>query len=165
MYALQNDARQWKYAFPTIPFEYFFLDTFYDEMYKTEKGMGTIISYFTLLAILIACLGLFGLASYMTEQRTKEIGIRKVLGASVRKIVATLSREFILLGVVANVLAWLPAWYFLNRWLDTFIYRTGLSWWLFVLSGLLSLFIALMVVGLQSYLAGRMNPIDYIKGE
>lgn len=157
--------KAWLIAFPAVPFEYFFLDAFYDEMYKTEHGMGTIISYFTILAIIIACLGLFGLASYMTEQRTKEIGIRKVLGASIGKIVATLSKEFIYLVIIANLLAWLPAWYFLNQWLDTFIYSTGLSWWLFILSGLLSLIIALLVVGLQSYLAGKMNPIESIKSE
>lgn len=155
----------WTFAFPTIPFEYFFLDSFYDSMYKTETSMSSIIFYFTVLAIIIACLGLFGLASYMTEQRTKEIGIRKVLGASISKIVATLSKEFIVLVVLSNLIAWLPAWYFLNQWLNTFIYRTGLNWWLFLVSGILSMIIALLVVGLQTYLAGRMNPVDSIKSE
>ena len=127
--------------------------------------MASIILFFTLLAILIACLGLFGLASYITEQRTKEIGIRKVLGASIITIIKTLSLEFIILVIIANILAWLPAWYYLNQWLDGFTFRTGLSWWLFVMSGIISLLIALFIVGLQSYRAGRMNPVQSIKAE
>ena len=127
--------------------------------------MASIILFFSVLAILIACLGLFGLASYITEQRTKEIGIRKVLGASILRIIKTLSKEFVILIALSNLLAWLPAWYYLNRWLDTFTFRTSLSWWLFFVAGFISLLIALSIVGLQSYLAGRKNPVEAIKAE
>jgi len=157
--------QSWFNTFPNTPFEHFFLEAAYDNLYKTEMNMASIISFFTFLAIFIACLGLFGLASYITEQRTKEIGIRKVLGASITKIIKTFSKEFVVLVIVANVIAWFPAWYFLNDWLDGFTFRTGLSWWLFVAAGIISLLIALLIVGLQSYRAGRMNPVQAIKAE
>jgi len=162
---LSKLEQSWTKNFPNTPFDHFFLDAKYDNQYKTETNMASIILFFTLLAILIACLGLFGLASYITEQRTKEIGIRKVLGASIITIIKTLSLEFIILVIIANILAWLPAWYYLNQWLDGFTFRTGLSWWLFVMSGIISLLIALFIVGLQSYRAGRMNPVQSIKAE
>lgn len=155
----------WKATFPAIPFDHFFLENKYDNLYKTESSMASIISFFTILAIIIACLGLFGLASYITEQRTKEIGIRKVLGASIIRIIKTLSKEFVVLILISNILAWLPAWYYLSRWLDTFTFRTSLSWWLFIAAGFVSLIIALSIVGLQSYLAGRKNPVEAIKAE
>ncbi len=106
--------------------------------------MASIILFFTILAIFIACLGLFGLASYITEQRTKEIGIRKVLGASIIKIIETLSKEFVILVIISNILAWIPAWYFINDWLNGFTFRTGLSWWLFLAAGIISLLVALI---------------------
>ena len=108
---------------------------------------------------------LFGLSTFLAEERNKEIGIRKVLGASISKIIQTLSKEFILLIIIANVLAWLPAWYYLNRWLDTFTFRTSLNWWLFLIAGIISLTIALFIVGLQSYLVGSKNPVEAIKAE
>jgi len=157
--------QSWLNVFPNTPFENFFLDTKYDNQYKTEMNMATIILFFTVLAIFIACLGLFGLASYITEQRTKEIGIRKVLGASISTIIKTLSQEFIILVLIANVIAFLPAWYYLNKWLDGFTFRTGLSWWLFISAGIISLVIALFIVGLQSYRAGQKNPVQAIKAE
>jgi len=163
--SLEKIEKSWLSTFPNTPFEHFFLEASYDNMYRTEMNMASIILLFTILAIFIACLGLFGLASYITEQRTKEIGIRKVLGASILKIIQTLSKEFVILVVIANVLAWLPAWYFLNDWLDGFTFRTGLSWWLFVVAGVISLLIALLIVGLQSYRAGRMNPVQAIRAE
>ncbi len=162
---LKKLEESWTKTFASIPFDHFFLDNKYDSLYKTEMNMASIISFFTILAILIACLGLYGLASFITEQRTKEIGIRKVLGASISKIIQTLSKEFIMLIIIANVLAWLPAWYYLNRWLDTFTFRTSLNWWLFLVAGIISLTIALFIVGLQSYLAGSKNPVEAIKAE
>jgi len=155
----------WTKTFANIPFDHFFLETSYDNLYKSENNMASIILFFSVLAILIACLGLFGLASYITEQRTKEIGIRKVLGASIMRIIKTLSKEFVVLIIISNILAWLPAWYYLNRWLNTFTFRTSLSWWLFFAAGVISLLIALSIVGLQSYLAGRKNPVEAIKAE
>jgi len=162
---LDKLSDKWTEAFPTVPFDHFFLDSYYNNMYKTEMNMGKIIAYFTVLAIIIACLGLFGLAAYITEQRTKEIGIRKVLGASVSTIIQTLSREFVILVLIANLLAWIPAWYFLGQWLDGFVFRTGLSWWLFILSAVISLAISLLIVGFQAYRSARMNPVDAIKYE
>ncbi len=131
----------------------------------SENNMASIISYFTILAILIACLGLFGLASFITAQRTKEIGIRKVLGASETEIVRLISREFVILIILANLIAWVPAWYFLDRWLDSFVLHTDLKWWIFVLSGLISFLLALSIVSLQAFRSARLNPVDAIRAE
>ncbi len=155
----------WMKAFPGIPFDYFYLDTFYNNMYKAETNIGSVILYFTLLAILIASLGLIGLSAYITEQRTREIGIRKVLGASVSSLVQTFSREFVILVLVANLIAWVPAWIYLGRWLNGFAFSTQLNIWLFLLSGLISLAIALAIVGFQSYRAGNMNPVDAVRAK
>jgi putative ABC transport system permease protein len=154
---------KWQAVFPDVPFDHFFLDTYYNNLYKAEINMSTIITYFTLLAILIACLGLFGLASFTTEQRTREIGIRKVLGASSIVIIRLISREFVVLLLISNIIAWLPAWYFLNRWLDGFVFRTNISWWLFLVSAVISMVTALTIVGFQSFRSSRMNPVDAIR--
>ena len=155
----------WKKFDPARPFEYFFLDESFDMQYRAEERMQRIFFYFTLLAILIACLGLFGLASFAAEQRTKEIGIRKVLGASVSGIVLLLSREFTKWVLIANLIAWPVAWFALNRWLDNFAYHTEIRWHLFVLSGALALGIALITVSFQAVRAAQSNPVDAIKYE
>jgi putative ABC transport system permease protein len=155
----------WTLVFPSIPFSYFFLDTYYDNLYKAETNMGTIMSYFALLAIIIACLGLFGLASYITEQRTKEIGIRKILGASMNSIIKTLSVEFMVLVIISNILAWLPAYFLMSNWLDDFAYRTGLPIWTFAAATLTSFLIAFLTISFQSVKAARANPVDAIKYE
>ncbi|MDT8393028.1 MAG: FtsX-like permease family protein [Bacteroidales bacterium] len=152
-------------SLPDVPFSYFFLDTYYDNLYRSEANMGTIITYFAILAIIIACLGLFGLASYITEQRTREIGIRKILGASVGSIIRSLSLEFMVLVIISNIIAWVPAWLLMNNWLDDFAYRTAIGFWVFVLAAISSFIIAFTTISFQSVRAARTNPVNAIKYE
>lgn len=155
----------WTEALPTIPFSYFFLDSFYDNLYTAEANMGTIITYFALLAIIIACLGLFGLASYITEQRTKEIGIRKILGASMASIVKSLSYEFMILVLISNIIAWVPAYLLMQNWLNDFAYRTGIAIWIFALATIIAFIIAFVTISFQSIKAAMANPVNAIKYE
>ena len=147
------------------PFEYSFLDDRFDEMYRTEQRIGKIFGIFAVLAIFIGCLGLFGLAAFTAEQRTKEIGIRKVLGASISGIVLLMSREFIMWVVVANVVAWPIAWYIMSKWLQGFAYKTSMTLWTFGLSAVLALVVALLTVSYQAIKAARANPAEALKYE
>jgi putative ABC transport system permease protein len=156
---------QWKALFPGNPFEGFFLDTDFDRQYRADEQVGRIFGIFTLLGLFIACLGLLGLASFMAESRTKEIGIRKVLGASVTKIVLMLSKEFTKWVLLANCIAWPVAYYFMDRWLKNFAYRINIDIVTFLLSGLLVLGIALLTVSFQSFKAARANPVDSLRYE
>ena len=151
---------QWQKVAPNKPFDYFFLDDDYDKLYSTEEQIGTLFGLFSILTIFIACLGLFGLASFTAQRRIKEIGIRKVLGASVSNLMLMLSREFALLVGLANLIAWPIAYYAMNRWLQDFAYRIELDMWTFVLSGLLTFFIALTTVSYQAWKVARTNPVD-----
>ena len=153
----------WHDLVPGRPFDYFFLDEDYDHQYRTEQQLGTIMSIFSLLALLVACLGLFGLASYMAEQRTKEIGIRKVLGASVRNIVVLLSQAFFKLIVLAFVVAVPIAYFAMSRWLQDFAYRIEISWRIFLIAGLAALGIALLTVSYQAIKAALNNPVDSLR--
>lgn len=155
----------WKLYFPGNPLDYFFLDQFFNRQYDQDKRFGQIFSLFTLLAIFVSCLGLFGLASFMTIQRTKEIGIRKVLGSSVSQVVFLLSKGFIQLVIIANVLAWPIAWYIMDRWLQSFPYRIDIDLILFVLAGAGVLIIAFLSVGFQTLKAARINPAITLKSE
>ena len=155
----------WKRLIPDYPFDYRFLDEDFDQMYSDEARMGTLLQSFALLAVVIACLGLFGLASFTAEQRTKEIGVRKVLGASVTSIVLLLSTEFAKWVLVANVIAWPISYFILSGWLEGFAYRTSLAWWIFALSGLLALVVALVTVCFQSVKAAFTNPADALHYE
>jgi putative ABC transport system permease protein len=155
----------WKQMNPAYPFDYSFLDDSFDRMYRTEQRMGKIFFSFSLIAIFVACLGLFGLASFTTEQRTKEIGIRKVLGASVPNVVVLLSKEFTRWVILANVIAWPVAYYAMFTWLKNFAYRISLGVWVFVLSGLIALGIALLTVSVKSIKAATSNPIDSLRYE
>jgi len=150
---------------PDYPFEYQFLDEEINNLYKTETLTGKIIIYITLLAIFISCLGLFGLASFTAEHRTKEIGIRKVLGATTSNIVALLSKEFTKWVVIASIIAWPIAYFVMNTWLQNFAYRTSIGWWTFILSGVLALVIALVTVSYQSIRAALANPVDSLRYE
>ena len=150
---------------PDYPLEYTFLDEAVERLYNSEQKTRKVFNYFTLVAILISCLGLYGLAAYMTQQKTKEIGIRKVLGASIMNIVTNLSKEFILLVFMANVIAWPLAYYFMNLWLKNFAYRIDLSVWTFVLSGLAALAIALLTISYQSIKAATADPADSLRYE
>ena len=153
-----------KYS-PGYPFELFFLEESYDRLYRSEERMGSIIKYFSILAILISCLGLFGLASYMAEQRTKEIGIRKVLGSSESSIFLLLSREFVKWVAIANVIAFPVSYVIMRGWLQNFAFRTSVSIDIFLLSALMTLVIALLTVGYQAIKAARANPVTVLKYE
>jgi len=150
---------------PAYPYEYAFLDQGVEDLYQAEQKLGKIFSNFAFLAIFISCLGIFGLASFTAERRTKEIGIRKVMGASVSHIVILLSKEFSRWILLANVIAWPIAWYAMNKWLQNFAYRTGLNPLLFIFAGLLSLFIAALPVGYQAIKAAIADPIDSLRYE
>ena len=155
----------WATIDPGRPLDYFFLDESFDAQYRAEERLSGIFSSFTVFAILIACLGLFGMASYMAEQRTKEIGIRKVLGASIPGVVALLARDFVKLVLIANLVAWPLAYYFMSRWMQNFAYRAGIAPWIFFLTGLAALMIALLTVSYQSIRAALSDPVRAIKYE
>ena len=147
------------------PFEYYFLDEAYDSLYRSEIRLNLFFRLFTLIAIFVSSLGLFGLASFTAERRTKEIGIRKVLGASVPSIVIFISRGFTKWVLLANIIAWPVAYYFMNKWLQNFAYRIDLSVWIFLLSGLAAFIIALLTVSYQSIRAATANPVDSLRYE
>jgi len=163
--ALAKIQRVWGSINPISPFEYHFLDQKYDSLYRKEKKIGTILNAFTLFAIVISCLGLFGLASFLTEQRTSEIGIRKVLGASESGIVFLLSKQFTKWVLIANLFAWPAAYFVMKEWLKSFAYRINIGIWVFVLSGMLAVGIALITVSYQALKAARANPIDSLRYE
>jgi len=163
--ALAKIQGVWKEFNPITPFEYHFLDQKYDSLYRKEQKIGTILNAFTLFAIIISCLGLFGLASFLTEQRTREIGIRKVLGASEPSIVFLLSKQFTKWVLIANIFAWPAAYFIMNEWLKSFAYRINIGIWVFVLSGMLAVGIALITVSYQAIRAAWANPADSLRYE
>ena len=150
---------------PLFPFTYSFVDADFQKLYHSETVVGTLATLFAGLAIFIACLGLFGLAAFTAEQRTKEIGVRKVLGASVASVVALLSKDFLRLVLIAILIASPIAWYAMSRWLQDFAYRIDLSWWMFALAGVLAVSIALLTVSFQSIKAALMNPVKSLRSE
>ncbi|MFQ5638927.1 MAG: ABC transporter permease [bacterium] len=160
--AIENTWRQFAQS---APFEYSFLDEAFDNLYKSEQRFQEVFFYFSFLAIVIALLGLFSLASFSTEQRTKEIGVRKVLGASVMGIIGLLSKEFLKLVVIANVVCWPIAWYAMHKWLQNFAYRIDMGWWIFALAGGLALVIALLTVSTQAVRAALANPVESLRYE
>ena len=155
----------WKEFAPGEPLEYEFLDQNYDRLFRAEQRLGKIFSMFTILAIFIACLGLFGLASFMAEQRTKEIGIRKTLGASIVNLSSLLSTEFTKLVVISFVLAVIPSYYFMNKWLNGFVYHENLGVWVFIGAGILVLLISWLTVSYQAFKAAMTNPVNSLKYE
>ncbi len=155
----------WAKIDPDGEFDYRFLDERLHSLYESEERIGRIALNFTVLAVLIGCLGLFGLAAFMAEKRTKEIGIRKVLGATTPGIVGLMSREFLILVGLANVIAWPLAWWGMTEWLKGYAYRAGMGWWIFAVSTVLALFIALATVSVQALKAARANPVDAIRYE
>ncbi|MGK6350409.1 ABC transporter permease [Parapedobacter sp. DT-150] len=156
---------QWKEFAPDQAIRFTFLDESFANMYRSVQRTGTIFTCFAILAIVIACLGLFGLAAFTTEQRTKEIGIRKVLGASVGGIVQLLSRDFVKLVLFALVIASPIAWWAMNQWLQDFAYRIEIQWWVFVIAGLAAVLIALLTVSWQAIRAAVANPVDSLRDE
>ena len=155
----------WKTMAPTMPFSYRFLDDSFNEMYRVEQKVGSITLVFSCLAILIACLGLFGLSTFIAEQRTKEIGIRKTLGASVQEIVRMLSRDFAWLVTIAFILAAPLGWYFMDKWLQDFTYRISVGWWVFAIAGAAAMLIALVTVSFQAIKAALTNPVKSLRTE
>jgi ABC-type antimicrobial peptide transport system permease subunit len=150
---------------PAFPFEYEFLDTTYEIQFSFVHRTRSLIAYLAGFAIFISCLGLFGLASFNAEQKTKEIGIRKVLGSSVSSIVMLLSKDLTRLVLLANIIAWPAAWYLLNRWLQSFLYRTHIRFDIFIVAGTLTFFIALVTISYQSIKAATANPVDSLRYE
>ena len=162
---LPDLKKQWQTILPDVPCNYFFLDVQYDKQYRADQKIGGFLKHFTFLAIFISCLGLFGLTTYTAEQRTKEIGIRKVLGASVATIVFMLSKEFTKWVIIANIIAWPLAYYSMNKWLQDFAYRANFNPWNFIFSAFLVFFIAVLTVSYQSIRAAITNPVDSLKYE
>jgi putative ABC transport system permease protein len=157
--------QKWKKFVPGHPFRYQFLDESIENLYTTERKIGKIFGYFSGLAIFIACLGLFGLASFMAERRTKEIGIRKVLGAKVAGIVLLLSGEFTLWVLIANIISWPVAYWAASQWLQGFSYRINLGWEPFVLSAMVVLVISILTVSYQAIKAAVANPVESLRCE
>lgn len=147
------------------PFTYTFLDDLFSKTYSAEQKTGTILNIFSILIIFVACLGLFGLATYTAEQRTKEIGIRKVLGASVSQVTQMLSKEFLKLVLIASIIAFPVAWWAMNKWLQSFAYRINISWWVFVIAGIAALLIALITVSSRAIKAAVANPVKSLRTE
>jgi len=162
---IKSIESKWNQIIPNRPFDYYFLDDFFNKQYKAEDNFGNLFFNFAALAIFISCLGLLGLSSYSTMQRTKEIGVRKVLGASVSNIVNLLSIDFIKLVLIAFVIAVPLVWYGMNKWLLDFAYRTSISWWVFALSGFASVFIALFTISFQAIKAAIANPVKSLRTE
>ena len=160
--AIEN---KWKTIIPNRPFSYYFLDEFFDKQYRSEDRFGKLFLNFAILAIFISCLGLLGLASYSTTQRTKEIGIRKVMGASVANIVNLLSKDFIKLVFIAFFIAAPIAWWFMHKWLQGFAYRINISWWIFLVAVLLAVLIALITVSFQAIKTAVANPVKSLRTE
>jgi putative ABC transport system permease protein len=156
---------QWVKIFPDRKMDYSFMDQTYSQLYSSEEKLVQLFTIFSLLAIFVACLGLFGLSVFTTEVRTKEIGIRKVLGATVTGISLMLSKQFIRWVLIANLFAWPIAYYFMNKWLQDFAYRIEISWWVFVLSGGIALMIALLTVSWQAVRAASANPVESLRYE
>ena len=155
----------WRRMAPSQPFGYSFMDEEFNNIYRNEQRQGGIALSFSVLAIFIACLGLFGLAAYAAEQRTREIGIRKVLGASVRGIVALLSRDFLVLVLIAAVIAFPVAWWFMNHWLQDYAYRIKIGWEIFAFAGIMAVAIALLTVSFQAVRAAFANPVNSLRSE
>ncbi len=162
---LASIEQQWKNLFPEQPFDYFFLDEFFNRQYEPEKKFSMMLSLFTGLAILIACLGLYGLSMLIVFQRTKEIGIRKILGASVKSLFLMVSKDFAVLIAVAGIISLPITYYSLSSWLTNYAHRTQMSWWIFLLPILVMMFISIVTVGQQALKASLRNPVESLRNE
>jgi putative ABC transport system permease protein len=156
---------KWKSFAPATPFDFSFLDNEFDALYRSEQHMGTVFGIFTFLSIFVACLGLFGLSIFTAERRKKEIGVRKVLGASVQTVVGLLSGEFLKLVTVASLIAFPIAWLAMNKWLQDFAYRINMGWWIFFIAGASAMAIALVTVSFQAIKAAIANPVQALRAE
>jgi len=157
--------RTWSKYFPNDPFSYYFLDESFDQQYKDDKRFGKVFGLFASLAILIACFGLLGLSAYNILQRTKEIGIRKVMGASVQNLLFILSKDFLKLVLIAFIIAVPVTWWIMHNWLQDFAYRINISVWVFVVAGIASFIIALVTISFQAIRAAMANPVKSLRTE
>jgi ABC-type antimicrobial peptide transport system permease subunit len=155
----------WDQFVSQYPFEYNFMDEDFDNLYKNEQNMGSLFQIFTALAVFISCLGLFGLATFVVERRTKEIGVRKVLGASSAGLISMLIKDFTKWVILANIIAWPLAWYFINKWLQNYAYRTDINLVPFCVAGFSAILIAIITVMFQTFKAANANPVDALKYE
>jgi putative ABC transport system permease protein len=162
---LATMKKQWDSFHPEEPFTYAFMDDLFNQTYAAEQKTGTILNIFSVLTIFVACLGLFGLATYTAEQRTREIGIRKVLGASMPQITEMLSKDFLKLVSIASLIAFPIAWWAMNKWLQGFAYRVSIGWWVFAIAGMMALLIALVTVSWQAIKAAMANPVRSLRSE
>jgi len=162
---LESIGKTWKQLNPNEPFEYTFLNDDFQKNYEADNRLAAIVRNFTIIAILISCLGLFGLATFSAEQRTKEIGVRKVLGASVGNVVGLLSKEFLKLVFVAILIASPITWFVMNKWLQDFAYRTNISWLVFAITAVIAIGIALLTIGFQAIKAALANPVKSLRAE
>jgi putative ABC transport system permease protein len=156
---------KWQNMAPDLTFNYSFMDNDFNNLYHAEQKTGKLFITFAVFAIFIACLGLFGLVTYAAEQRTKEIGIRKVLGAGVGRIVTMLSKEFVKLVLIASLIGFPLAWWAMNQWLQSFAYRINISWWVFLIAGCTIMTIALVTISLQTIRAAIANPVKSLRAE
>ena len=163
--AVNWTAETWKKNFPGTLLEYSFMDKKLNDQYLAENRFSKFFLYFSILSLIIACLGLFGLTAFTVQQRIKEIGIRKVLGASVSNITAMLSTDFLKLVFVSAIIAVPIAWYVMNNWLQDFAYRTTISWWMFTIADAAALLIALITVSVQAIKAAVANPVKSLRTE
>jgi ABC-type antimicrobial peptide transport system permease subunit len=162
---LERMEQTWMKVAPHLPFVYHFLDEEFDQLYTDVENQGALLKYFTIIAVFIACLGLFALSSFAAERRTKEIGIRKVLGSSAGNILFLLNKNFLAIILLANVIAWPLSGIVMHRWLQSFPYRVSLSWRPFILAGLITLSVALVTVSFQTIKAALANPADSLRYE
>lgn len=156
---------RWKELAPSVPFEYSFLDKNFEALYRSEQRMGAVFGIFTCLSIIVACLGLFGLSIYTAERRKKEIGVRKVLGASVQSVLNLLSKEFVRLVCIAAIIAFPIAWWSMHVWLESFVYRISIKWWVFAFAAGIALLIAVVTIGFQAFKAAVANPVKSLRSE
>jgi putative ABC transport system permease protein len=155
----------WRTFLPDDPFEYNFLDDSFNQLYKGDQQTSSLIFVFALIAVFVSSLGLFGLAAFTAEQRIKEIGIRKTLGATVTGITTLLSKDFVKLVFIAIVMGVPIAWWAMNKWIENFASRTNIDWWMFALAGLIAIFIALASVSFQAIKAAMANPVKSLRTE
>jgi len=163
--AIAGISREWKAIAPNLPMEYNFMDEAFNQLYHSDQVIGKVFSVFTGLSLAVACLGLLGLIMFTAERRAKEIGIRKVLGASVQSVVTMLSKDLLKLIIIASFIAFPIAWYAMNKWLQDFAYPTAVSWWIFALAGLVTISIALLTVSTQAIKAALTNPVKSLRSE
>jgi putative ABC transport system permease protein len=156
---------KWNEAFNRNPFGFFFMDEFFNKQYQSDIQFGELFGTFSIIAIVIACVGLFALVAFMVHQRTKEIGIRKVLGASIRDIMFLLTKDFARLVLLANIIAWPLAWLLMNNWLKDFAYRININLWVFILAGFVTLISALITISFRSIKAALVNPVSSLRME